>query len=99
MPRLRQLSMEIVRGGVSFRDRQGKNAVSFHRNDIVQILEHTFDHDEFLADQEQTIFLKHVGSDDGVGYTSLIFHAEKDKTFCGSRPLTHNHTARNSHPL
>ena len=67
--------MKVVRVGFGFRNEQGQNAFGFDGDDVVLILQNTFDGEEALASKKQAILMEQVGRHDGIGYAGFIFDA------------------------
>src|SRR5437588_12243049 len=85
--------MKIVGNSLRLSYVKGGKAAGFHGDDIVLILQDAFDQNEFLADQEQTAFLKHIRRNDDVGNAGFILHAEEHETLCRTGALTDDDTS------
>src|SRR5271166_3418340 len=85
--------------GFGFRDEQVLHAFGADRDDVVLMLQDAFNGEEALARQEQTVLMKQVGRDDGVGHAGFIFQADKNKTFGGTRALADDDAASDAQPL
>ena len=88
-----------MRIGLSPGDRQGHYPARFHRDNVVLILQNPFHHQELLRSQQETVFLEQVGHDNGIGDSSLVLQAEKDKTFGGAGTLACDDASANSQKL
>ncbi len=60
------------------------------------ILQNAFHHKELFRSHEHPVFLKQVGHDDDIGYSSLILQTEKDETFSGARTLAGDNASSNT---
>ena|SRR5215467_5887858 len=89
--------MKIVRSGLGLRYVEWEDAAGLDGNDIVLVLQDTFDQNKFFVDQQQSVFLKHVGSNDDIGDAGLIFHAEENETLGRARALANDDTSSHAH--
>ena len=88
-----------MRTGFRAGDGERQHAVSFYGDDIILILQSSFHHEELRGTEQQPVFLKQIGIDDGIGYSSLILDAEKNKTFGGAGTLAANDASSNTQML
>ena len=88
-----------MRTGFGAGDGERQHAVSFYGDDIILILESAFYHEKLRGAEQQPVFLKQIGVDDGIGYSGLILDAEKNETFGGAGTLAANDASSNSQML
>src|ERR1700756_4263423 len=65
--------VEIVGSSFCFRDEERLHAFGADGDHVVLILQDAFDGEEALAGQEQAVFVKQIGANDGVRYSRFIF--------------------------
>src|SRR5271157_2830224 len=92
-------SIKIMRSGRGLGDAERQDALGFHGNHIVLILQLSFNEQELLTDNHQTVLRKQIWSDDGIGDASLIFEAEEDEALGGAGPLARDYGAGDSNLL
>src|SRR6185312_751557 len=80
-------SVKIVRTGLRPGDRQRHYPLRFHRDNVILVLQGPFHHEKLLRSHQQTVFLKQVGHDDGIGDSGLVLQAEKNEALGGSGTL------------
>ena len=74
------------------------HACSFHMNDVVDVLQRTFEEKELALNDRGAIALEDIRRDDDVGNTGFIFKAEEDEAFRGAGTLPRNDAAGNANP-
>src|SRR5579864_4016311 len=84
-------SAEIMRSGFGARDAQRLNMFHFHGDDVILILQASFDQQELVMNDHGMILLEKSRRDDGVGDSGFVFKAEENKTFCCSGTLARDH--------
>src|SRR5487761_144397 len=90
-------SVEIVRSGFGACDAQRLNAFHFHGNDVVLILQASFDQQELVMNDHGMILLEKLRRNDGVGNAGFVFKAKENKTFCCSGTLARDHGSSEAH--
>src|SRR5581483_8829753 len=76
-----------------------RQAHGFHVDDIVLILEGSFDEQEAAAGDGDHVAFVEVGRDDYVGDAGLVFHGNKDETLGCTRALTSDYASGGTDPL
>src|SRR5689334_15673161 len=89
-------SVKIVRDGLRLGNVQRRDAPSFDGNYPVLVLQSSFNEQELLGRKHETVLLKQIGIDDGIGDPGFIFQTEKNKTFGCSRTLARNDSSGNA---
>ena len=90
-------SVEIVRSGFGACDAQRLNAFRFHGDDIVLILQASFDQQKLMMNDHGMILLEKLRRDDGIGDSGFVFQAEEDKTLGGAGALARDHGSGDAH--
>lgn len=90
-------SVEIVRSGFGACDVQRLNAFHFHGDDVVLILQTSFDQQKLVMDDNGMILLENLRCDDGVGDSGFVFKVEENETFCCSGTLARDHSSGEAH--
>src|SRR6266404_902826 len=67
-------------------------------NYVVLILQRTFDQKQRLVHEYYSILVEYVRRHDHVSYSGLVFHAQKQKSFRRSGPLTDYYPSGDSYP-
>ena len=88
-----------MRTGFGAGDGERQHAVSFYGDDIILILQSSFYHEELCGAEQQPVFLKQIGVDNGIGYSGFVLDAEKNETFGGAGTLAANDTSSNTQML
>lgn len=88
--------MKIVRGGGGPRERERTDALSFHGNYMVLILQKAVDQQKLLVHDEHTILHEKLRSDDRIGDACFVLKAKEDEALCGAGALPRNYAARNA---
>ena len=65
-------------------------------NDLIDILQGSFDKEEFCIGHQRAMAFVEIWIDDGIGNPCFIFDREKDKAVSSTRALTCNHAAGNT---
>src|SRR5579859_1654303 len=90
-------SVEIVRSDFGARDAQRLNTLHFHGDDVVLILQASFDQQKLVMNDHGMILLEKLRRNDGIGNAGFVFKAEENKTFCCSGTLARNHGSSKTH--
>ena len=61
------------------------------------MLQHAFNHQEWLTDHRGALPVVEIGPDDDIRDPGFIFEREEDEALCRSRPLPRNDHARDAH--
>ena len=88
--------MKIVRIRDSARDGERANAPGLHGDDVVLILQQTFDEEKLLVHDDQAILREELRRDDGVGNAGFVLDAEEDEALGGAGALARDDAAGNA---
>jgi len=91
--------VKVVRDRFCFCDEQRLYAFGADRNNVVLILQNSFDGEESLTGQQQAILMKQIRTDNGVCDSGFIFQAQKYKSLGGAGTLAGNNAASDAETL
>jgi hypothetical protein len=80
--------VKVVGDSFGFCDKQWLHALGADGDDVVLILQDAFDGEESLAGQQQSVLVKEIGTDDGVGDSGFVFQTDEDESFGGTGALS-----------
>src|ERR1044072_9454746 len=89
--------MKLLGGRRGNSEREWLHVAGFYRNNIVLVLQRSFDQEKRVAHQLLPVLFEELRRDDDVPDTGLVLETQEHESLRGARSLANNHPSGNSH--